>query len=54
MQLICSIFFELPKPYQAQLFATINSTQKPVDKSLTYELFGYNSATTSRFCPRPV
>lgn len=28
--------------YQAQLFATINSTQKPVDKSLTYELFGYN------------
>jgi len=24
------------------LFATINSTQKPVDKSLTYELFGYN------------
>jgi DNA phosphorothioation-associated DGQHR protein 1 len=32
----------LPKPFQAQLFATINSTQKPVDKSLTYELFGYN------------
>lgn len=42
MQLICSIFLDLPKPYQAQLFATINSTQKPVDKSLTYELFGYN------------
>ena len=40
--LICSIFFDLQKPYQAQLFATINSTQKPVDKSLTYELFGYN------------
>lgn len=42
MQLICSIFLDLPKPFQAQLFATINSTQKPVDKSLTYELFGYN------------
>ena len=44
MQLICSIFLDLPKPYQAQLFATINSTQKPVDKSLTFELFGYNIA----------
>ncbi len=42
MDLICSVFLDLPKPYQAQLFATINSTQKPVDKSLTYELFGYN------------
>jgi DNA phosphorothioation-associated DGQHR protein 1 len=42
MHLICSVFLDLPKPYQAQLFATINSTQKPVDKSLTYELFGYN------------
>lgn len=40
--LICSIFLDLPKPFQAQLFATINSTQKPVPKSLTYELFGYN------------
>jgi len=44
MDLICSVFMALPKPYQAQLFATINSTQKPVDKSLTYELFGYNIA----------
>lgn len=42
MNLICSIFLDLPKPFQAQLFATINSTQKRVDKSLTYELFGYN------------
>lgn len=42
MDLICSVFLDLPKPFQAQLFATINSTQKPVDKSLTYELFGYN------------
>lgn len=42
MNLICSVFMELPRPYQAEIFATINSTQKPVDKSLTYELFGYN------------
>jgi DNA phosphorothioation-associated DGQHR protein 1 len=42
MNLICSVFLDLPKPFQAQLFATINSTQKPVDKSMTYELFGYN------------
>ena len=42
MKLICAIFLDLPKPIQAQLFATINSTQKPVDRSLTYELFGYN------------
>ncbi|MFT8523329.1 DNA phosphorothioation-associated DGQHR protein 1 [Gluconobacter oxydans] len=42
MQMVCSIYVDLPKPYQAQLFATINSTQKPVDKSLTFELYGYN------------
>jgi DNA phosphorothioation-associated DGQHR protein 1 len=41
-QLVCSVLLDLPKPFQAQLFATINSTQRPVDKSLTYELFGYN------------
>ncbi len=42
MDLSCAIYMDLPKPFQAQLFATINSNQKPVDKSLTYELFGYN------------
>lgn len=42
MPLVCSIFFGLPKPYQARLFATINANQKPVSKSQTYELFGYN------------
>lgn len=40
--LVCSVFFDLPKPYQAFLFATINSNQKSVDKSQTYELFGYD------------
>lgn len=42
IQLICAVFLDLPKPLQAQLFATINSTQKAVDRSLTFELFGYN------------
>lgn len=41
-QLVCSAFLDLPKPFQAFLFATINSTQKPVNKNLTYDLFGYN------------
>lgn len=42
MPLVCAIYFDLPKPYQAFLFATINSNQKSVDRSQTYELFGYN------------
>jgi DNA phosphorothioation-associated DGQHR protein 1 len=42
MPLLCALFFDLPKPYQAFLFATINANQRPVNKSLTYELFGYN------------
>lgn len=40
--LVCSVFIDLPKAVQAGLFATINSTQTPVNPSLTYELFGYN------------
>ena len=42
IELVCSIFFDLPAPYQAYLFATINGNQKRVDKSLALELFGYN------------
>lgn len=42
MELLCSIYIDLPKAYQAQIFAVINSTQRAVDKSLTYELYGYN------------
>ena len=42
MPVLCSVFLDLPRPYQAYLFATINSTQKAVDRSQTYELFGYN------------
>ena len=42
IELVCSIFFDLPSPYQAYLFATINGNQKRVDKSLSLELFGYS------------
>lgn len=42
MHILCSVFLDLPRPFQAYLFATINSTQKAVDRSQTYELFGYN------------
>lgn len=42
MNLLCSVFIDLPKAYQAQIFATINSTQKSVNRSQTFELFGYN------------
>tara|TARA_R110000868_G_scaffold161699_1_gene392470 strand:+ start:13484 stop:14695 length:1212 start_codon:yes stop_codon:yes gene_type:complete len=41
MELLCSIFFDLPNPYQAYLFATINGNQKRVDRSLALEQFGY-------------
>ena len=42
MDLLCSIFFDIPSPVQAEIFATINYNQKPVDKSLAYQLFGYS------------
>lgn len=42
IELVCSIFIDLPNPYQAYLFATINGNQKKVDKSLALELFGYD------------
>ena len=42
IELVCSIFIDLPNPYQAYLFATINGNQKRVDISLALELFGYD------------
>ena len=40
-ELLVSVYFDLPTPYQAYLFATINYNQKPVNKSLALEQFGY-------------
>lgn len=41
MEIPCSIYFELPPSLQALIFSTINFNQKKVDKSLAYQLFGY-------------
>lgn len=41
MDLSCSIYEDLAMPFQAFLFSTINYTQGKVDKSLAYQLFGY-------------
>lgn len=41
-ELLCSVYLDIPNPYQAYLFATINMNQRKVDKSLAYELYGYN------------
>jgi len=42
ISLPCAVFLDLPTPQQAAIFATINFNQKPVSKSQSYELFGYN------------
>ncbi|WP_339330328.1 DNA phosphorothioation-associated DGQHR protein 1 [Aeromonas hydrophila] len=41
MDLLCSVFIDLPAPYQAYIFATINFNQKSVNKSLAYDLYGF-------------
>ena len=43
MELLCSVYFDLPNALQAQMFATINTTQVKVDKSLAYIQFGFNA-----------
>lgn len=42
MELLCVVFLELPTPYHAYVFATINFNQKKVDRSLAYDLFGFD------------
>lgn len=44
--LLVAIYFDLPSPYQAYLFASINYNQKPVSKSLALEQFGYLTEIT--------
>ena len=41
MELPCAVFLDLPRAYQANIFATINFNQTRVDRSLAYQLFGY-------------
>ncbi len=47
-ELLCSIYLDIPAPYHAYLFATINANQKPVDKSLAYDLYGFGLDEESR------
>lgn len=46
MQLLCSVYIDMPMPYHAYLFSTINFNQKKVDKSLAYSLFGFDLEKT--------
>lgn len=43
---VCAVYFELTAPQQAEVFATINFNQQKVDKSLAYQLFGYDLDST--------
>lgn len=45
MELVCSVYLDLPSSLQAFLFATINANQKPVPKNIAYELFGFDLAS---------
>lgn len=46
--LVCAIYMDLPTPKQAEVFATINFNQQKVDKSLAYQLFGYDLDASER------
>lgn len=37
--LLCSVYLDLPMTYHAQIFSTINSTQRRVHKNLIYQLY---------------
>ncbi|MEZ8394580.1 DGQHR domain-containing protein [Vibrio cyclitrophicus] len=39
---LCSVYFDMHFSAQAEIFTSINFNQKKVDKSVAYELFGYN------------
>lgn len=42
MNLLCSVYLDLPMPYHAQIFATINMNQKKVDRNHIYQLFQFH------------
>lgn len=42
MDLLCSVYIDMPMPYHAYIFSTINFNQRKVDKSLAYNLFGFD------------
>lgn len=52
-ELLCTLYLDLPNPYQAYIFASINMNQRKVDKSLAYELYGYdlNDEESNKWSP---
>jgi DNA phosphorothioation-associated DGQHR protein 1 len=47
-ELACAIYLDIPAPYHAYLFATINANQKKVDRSLAYDLYGFGLENEGR------
>lgn len=41
-EFVCAVFIDLAFAQQAEIFTSINYNQKKVDKSVAYELFGYD------------
>lgn len=48
IELLVCIYFDLPNPYQAYIFATINYNQKQVDRSLALEQWGFSLQTDNQ------
>ena len=55
-ELLCTLYLDLPNPYQAYIFASINMNQRKVNKSLAYELYGYDldDEDSSKWSPEKV
>lgn len=53
LELLCAVYLDLPLPYQAYLFASINANQKKVSKSLAYELYGFGSDNEDKYLWSP-
>lgn len=43
-KLLCSVYLDLPLPYHADIFTSINMNQKRVDKNLAYSLFNFGQS----------
>lgn len=42
MELLCSVYLDLPLPYHGRIFTNININQRRVDKNLAYNLFQFD------------
>jgi DNA phosphorothioation-associated DGQHR protein 1 len=46
--ILCSVYIDMPFVQQAEVFTSINYNQKKIDKSVAYELFGYDLDETNK------